>query len=668
MPNLNRLSLISLLALLLILAAACRDTAAPTAVNPPAAAEVLPAATPSPDSGSPEAMESDGAAGGGSPTATETTKEVEVVKEVVREVPVEVRSESMSAAAPAGAPAPAGPQGAGVPSGVPSPTGRAATPAPQAQSLPAGAPTPPPAPATTKALPAPPAATTFQNYQRSPIVNAAQDPVSTFSLDTDRTSWYLALNWARAGFPVEPASVRAEEWINAFDYAYARPQSAAEFAITADLIPHPLDSGKHLARLAFQAPDLREDGKPLNVTLVLDASGSMAEGNRIAIARAAAETLRQSLRPQDRLSIVHFTDEVLPHLTVANRRPNAAAAQDSIARLQPHGATNVQAGLNLGVQLADQMRRERPDAYNYILLLSDGVANVDAANPFAILESAADYGRANPLRLITLGVGIANYNDYLLERLAQHGNGWYRYLDSPAQAQALFRRDNWLQLARPFADQARAQVTWNPDLVRTWRIVGYENRITADHTFEQNRREFAEIPSGAATTVFYELELRGHPPDYNDALGMVELRWVNPDSGQSRQQSAAIAGQISPAAGYAQNPLLHFGALVALAADRYSGLPYSNSPAYANPGGNPDYANPGLPYPNSPDYANPGLPYPNGLAYANPARALATLQEQLQLLSPALGQLQSYRDFAFILEQLSQALPNYWPGDTGYSR
>ena len=650
MPNLNRFSLISLLALLLILAAACRDTAAPTAVNPAPTAEVAPAATPSPDSGSPEAMESDGADGGGSPTArnqpaptaTETTKEVEVVKEVVREVPVEVMSESMSAAAPAGAPAPAGPQGAGVPSGVQSPTGRAATPAPQAQSIPAGAPTPAAAPATTNSVPAPPAATTFQNYQRSPIVNAAQDPVSTFSLDTDRTSWYLALNWARAGFPVEPASVRAEEWINAFDYAYARPQSAAEFAISADLIPHPLDNGKHLARLAFQAPDLREDGKPLNVTLVLDASGSMAEGNRIAIARAAAETIRQSLRPQDRLSIVHFTDEVLPHLTVANRRPNATAAQDSIARLQPHGATNVQAGLNRGVQLADQMRRERPDAYNYILLLSDGVANVDATNPFAILESAADYGRADPLRLITLGVGIANYNDYLLEQLAQHGNGWYRYLDSPAQAQALFRRDNWLQLARPFADQARAQVTWNPDLVRTWRIVGYENRITADHTFEQNRREFAEIPSGAATTVFYELELRGHPPDYNDALGMVELRWVNPDSGQSRQQSAALDGMGSPSAGYAQNPLLHFGALVALAADRYSGLPYANGPDYANAGGNP--------------------------TYANPAIALATLQERLHLLSPALGQRQSYRDFAFLLEQLIQALPHYWPGDTGYSR
>lgn len=653
MLNLNWLARMGLLALLiLLLAAACRNADPTPAGDPASPAEVLPAATPSPDSRSLDTPPAEGAAGGSptaetqpSPTATENSKvvEVEVVKEVVREVPVErvVESESMSAAEPSGASGAQGPAGPSSPSDAslaPGPdgaqgdkggSGLAATPAPQGQSVPASAPTP----AAANAGAAPPALTTFQNYQRSPVVDAGQDPVSTFSLDTDRTSYYLALNWARAGYPVEPDSVRAEEWINAFDYGYARPSRSEEFAITAELFPHPLDNGKHLARLAFQAPDLRDAGKALNVTLVLDASGSMGEGNRVAIARAAAESLRQSLRPQDRLSIVHFTDTVLHSLTVADSRPDAPAAQDSIARLQPHGATNVQAGLNLGVQLADRMRQLRPEAYNYVILMSDGVANVDATSPFAILESAADGGRDNPLRLITLGVGIANYNDYLLEQLAQHGNGWYRYLDDPAQAQALFRRDNWLELALPFADQTRAQVTWNPDLALTWRLIGYENRVTADHLFEQNRQEFAEIPSGAATTVFYELELRGYPADYTDALGTVELRWVDPDSGQSRQQAAAIPGGGNLSVVYAPDPLLQFGALVALAADRYSGLPYVNGPDYANAGGQ-----------------------------------LATLEEQLQLLADALGPRQSYQDFAFLLAQLRQSLPAYWPGDSGYSR
>ena len=102
------------------------------------------------------------------------------------------------------------------------------------------------------------------------------------------------------------------------------------------------------------------------------------------------------------------------------------------------------------------------------------MANVDATDPFAILEATAAPSGGNPLRLITVGVGIANYNDQLLEQLAQHGNGWYRYLFDVAQARATFRRENWLALASPVADQTRAQVVWNPAAVRTWRIVGYE--------------------------------------------------------------------------------------------------------------------------------------------------------------------------------------------------
>ncbi|MDE2780162.1 MAG: von Willebrand factor type A domain-containing protein [Chloroflexota bacterium] len=153
-----------------------------------------------------------------------------------------------------------------------------------------------------------PGATTFQDNWRIPAVSTYEDAVSTFSLDTDRTSYRLALNWASQGYQVEPDSVRAEEWINSFNYGYAQPSRDGEFAIHSDVYRHPLDNGKHVARVAFQAPDLRDDSRPLNVTLVLDASGSMADGNRVDIARAAAESIRQSLRPQDNIAVVHFTD------------------------------------------------------------------------------------------------------------------------------------------------------------------------------------------------------------------------------------------------------------------------------------------------------------------------------------------------------------------------
>ena len=570
--------------------------------------------------------------------------EVEVAKEMVTESPAIAES-----VGPRGAAGPAGVDGAQGPSGNAGAPGPAAS---QAEAAPAEAPSPPvaaqssaPAPTAAPVIAAQisgggksqPGATTFRDNPRNPAVYTAEDAVSTFSLDTDRTSYRLALNWARAGYEIDPDSVRSEEWINSFDYGYASPSRNSEFAIYTDVFGHPLDGGKHLARVAFQAPQLRDDSIPLNVTLVLDASGSMAEGNRVDIARTAAEAIRQSLRPQDRIAVVQFSETVLDRHTVEHTSPDHRDVRRSINRLQPTGATNVQAGLNLGVKLADAARRERPDAYNYVILMSDGVANVDATNPFAILETAGDYRSRNPIRLITIGVGIHNYNDYLLEQLAQHGNGWYRYLDDLRQAELTFQRENWLALALPFADQTRAQVTWNPDLVRSWRIVGYENRVAADEHFTQNRREFAEIPSGAATTVFYELELtdRVHQRSAGTAkLGDVELRWVEPATGASREQYAAVSGHWRQDFDSLGDSRLKLGALVALAADRYSALPGRHS-----------------------------------VNYGPVSSALADLYQRLQLLASDLGNLTAYRDFRFLLEYLTRYRPveQPRPPDSGYS-
>ena len=182
-----------------------------------------------------------------------------------------------------------------------------------------------------------PGATTFKDYGRLPFVSTAEDAVSTFSLDTDRTSFQLALNWARSGYEVASDSVRAEEWVNSFDYGYSPPSDDWGFAITSDVVQHPLDGGKHLARIAFQAAEV-PDHTPLNVTLVLDASGSMAGGNRVAIARQAAETIRQSLRSQDRIAVVHFTDYVLNHLTVEHGTRMTGPWRIPSARCNPTAA------------------------------------------------------------------------------------------------------------------------------------------------------------------------------------------------------------------------------------------------------------------------------------------------------------------------------------------
>ena len=481
--------------------------------------------------------------------------------------------------------------------------------------------------------------TVFKDYGRLPFVATADDHVSTFSLDTDRTSYQLALNWALNGYQVEPESVRAEEWVNAFDYGYNPPSNHREFAVSSDITRHPLDSRLHLARVAFQAPEVRDD-TPLNVTLVLDASGSMGQGNRVEIAREAAESIRRSLSPRDRIAVVHFSTDVLHDFTVDHRQPDHRQVAWSIGLLAPRDSTNVQAGLDLGVQLADRARRERPNAYNYIILMSDGVANVDTTNPFGILESAYDRDSENPLRIIAVGVGIENYNDYLLEQLAQHGNGWYRYLSDVGEARSTFSRENWLALSVPFADQARAQVTWEPEVVRWWRIVGYENRVTPDATFTQDRKEFAELPSGTATTVFYELELHQRAERQRGGqVGSVELAWVDPYTGENRRQRSDLSGSLTTDFRRHADPLLQFGAIVALSADRYSGL--------LDRQGRGRREGPG---------------------------SLAALLDLLRPLERDLGGLQSYYDFGFLLERMElysrdfqEPAPGATPA-TGYSR
>ena len=565
------------------------------------------------------------------------------------------RSEPVATSAPAVAAERARP----APTSAPAP---AATAAPAASSSRRPAPTPrvmnaptataaPAAPAGQRAASAPtrvpreesggqgqPSATSFRDYGRLDFTHTDVDSVSTFSLDTDRTSYQLALNWARNGYEVEPDSVRAEEWINAFDYLYAQPEDGGSFTIVSDVFRHPLDDRMHMARIGFQAPELL-DATPLNVTLVLDASGSMHDGNRVEIARAAAESIRNSLNPSDRIAVVHFTEDVKNHLTVAHQRPQDDDVRWSIDQLQPGGSTNVQAGLNEGVWLADQARRDRPDAYNYIILMSDGVANVDATDPFAILRSAPDYDAKNPLRIITIGVGIENYNDTLLEQLAQHGNGWYRYLDDPDQARTTFSRDNWLALSTPFADQTRAQVTWDTNIVRHWRIVGYENRVTSDESFTEERKEFAEIYSGAATTVFYELELWPESQRARAAdLGSVELRWTDPVTGRPWRQHATVSGQ--PDTGFSRvgDSLLQFGAIVALSSDLYSGLPVF---------------------------------YGEDLAYVGDD--LTALMNQLGGLNRDLGWMQAYSDFSFLLDHITadtwKMVPAGQRGSgSGYSR
>ena len=183
----------------------------------------------------------------------------------------------------------------------------------------------------------------------------------------------------------------------------------------------------------------------------------------------------------------------------------------------------------------------------------------------------------------------------------------------------------------PFADQTRAQVTWDESVVDTWRLIGYENRVTSDASFDQARREFAEIPAGAATTVFYELELHRPRVLQQQSLGEIELRWDTPLTGESNRQHAVIAGRSQTQFAADDEALLRFGAIVALASDRYSALL-------------------------SPEH--------DGYALSND---LSTLKAEMQRLEGSLGRLDAFWDFATLLDHLIAVPALVADPPTGYS-
>lgn len=466
-----------------------------------------------------------------------------------------------------------------------------------------------------------------------PMVNASLDPVSTFSLDADRASYHRALTLARQGTPIHPADVRAEEWINALDYGYA-PARGNNFGLNIDLFQHPDTPGMHMARLGLKAPDHQGPLPQVNVTLVIDTSGSMREGNRIAIAQETARTITGSLKHDDNVAVVTFSqnvNHVIPHMPAGEFNDHRR-----ILDLSAGGATNVQAGLDEGLWMANQVRQSNPEAINYVFLMSDGIANVDATRPFSILGQLgqdSEYSRRNPIRIITIGVGIQGYNDHLLEQLAHYGNGWYRYFDTEDQARRTFGPENWQKIITPFADQARAQVTWNPDTVSYWRIVGYENRVTADANFTRNLREFAEIPAEASTTVLYELQLNP-TPGRNALLGELEIRWVTPVSGEQRAQTTGIQSDSLPTLESLRDERLELGVYAGLAADIFASI---DQGGYGT-GGNAAI------------------------------QRLAILREKLHSLGQGRRASMAYKDVKLLLDSLRRDAERYWSHEPEESR
>jgi len=288
-----------------------------------------------------------------------------------------------------------------------------------------------------------------------------------------------------------------------------------------------------MLRIGIQALEIPEESRaPVSLTFVIDTSGSMDMENRLELVKAALGLLVSRLRADDSVAIVTFNDSanVILNPTSAAELQAILAA---IGGLRPGGSTNVQHGLELGYDLA--ALGHRFGALDRVVLASDGVANVgltDADSILARIDREVDAG----VELVSVGVGMGNFNDVLLEQLANRGDGFYAYVNDRVEAERLFGSE-LIGTLQTVARDARVQVAFRPEAVLHYRLLGYENRRIADVDFTDPYVDAGEVGAGHSVTALYEIE-----PNWgrDGFLGEVRLRWVDPETGFERELTREI--------------------------------------------------------------------------------------------------------------------------------
>ncbi len=367
----------------------------------------------------------------------------------------------------------------------------------------------------------------FQDYGVNPSIDAEDDNLSTFALDVDTGSYTVMRNYLSDGNLPPPESVRVEEYVNYFEQGYPYPPEHQAFGINIDGGPSPFTQTERydMLRVGIQGYDVPdEERKDAALTFVIDVSGSMDLDNRLGLVKRSLELLVEQLHRSDTVSIVVYGSEAR---IILEPTPGFAKGEilSAIHRLQPDGSTNAEAGLRLGYKLA--MKGYMPGGINRVILCSDGVANVGVTGPNAILEEIQHFVDEG-VTLTTIGFGMDNYNDTLMEQLADNGDGFYAYVDTMDESRRLFL-DEITGTLQTIAMDAKVQVEFNPEVVKRYRLVGYENRAVADDQFRDNGVDAGEIGAGHTVTALYEVKL--YPEAYGK-IATVYMRWADPDTRQ----------------------------------------------------------------------------------------------------------------------------------------
>ena len=364
--------------------------------------------------------------------------------------------------------------------------------------------------------------TFFRHYGVNPFIDTEDDYLSTFAMDVDTASYTVARRFVQDGNLPHPDSVRVEEFVNYFDQGYEPPAEDA-FAIHMDGSPSPFGrENLWLLRVGLQGHQVSaRDRKDSTLIFAIDVSGSMGREDRLELVKRSLNLLVNELRRSDKVGIVIYGDRGKVVLQPTSGR-NQEAILEVIDSLSPGGSTFVEDGLRLAYRMAAEEVED--GRITRVMLLSDGVGNVGNTGADSILKVIKNQVEAG-VTLTTVGFGMGNYNDILMEQLANDGDGTYHYVDSLIEAQRIFV-ENLAGTLQVIARDAKIQVEFNPEVVRSYRLLGYENRRVADDDFRDNSVDAGEIGAGHSVTALYEMKLIDGA---NGKLATAKIRYSHPE-------------------------------------------------------------------------------------------------------------------------------------------
>lgn len=383
----------------------------------------------------------------------------------------------------------------------------------------------------------------YAHLERNGVKLVSTDPVSTFSIDVDTGSYANIRSMLNEGRLPPQDAVRIEEMINYFSYDYKAPHSRKQpFRVTTEIAPAPWDASKHLLHIGIKGfePD-RSQLPASNLVFLVDVSGSMHSSNKLPLLKSALKMLSHQLSAKDRISLVVYAGAsgVVLEPTPGNQSALISAALDA---LQAGGSTNGGAGIRLAYAMAEQGFIE--GGINRVILATDGDFNVGTTSHESLID-LIEQKRQSGISLTTLGFGAGNYNDQLMEQLADKGNGNYAYIDTINEARKVLV-DEVGSTLMTIAKDVKIQIEFNPAAVSEYRLIGYENRMLRREDFNNDQVDAGEIGAGHTVTALYEITLAGNkgridPLRYGSStakkggdiaseLAFLRLRYKQPDS------------------------------------------------------------------------------------------------------------------------------------------